>query len=113
MAQQPTVTVRKADDVSVIEIEGDVTAFAEEPIEQAYREVSEETAKVLLSFRDGDHINSAGIAILIDLVSESQRQDKTIRIVHPDAHFQKIFKMVGLTGYAGVFSSEEEGLEGF
>lgn len=113
MAQEPRVTVHNKEDVSVIAIEGNVTAFAEESIQQAYHEVVDTREKILLSFRDGDHINSAGIAILIDLVSDGNRKGKTIRIAHPDDHFQKIFKMVGLTEYAGVFAGEEEGLENF
>lgn len=113
MNQAPNVNVRKSDDVSVIAIEGDVTAFAEGPIDSAYQAVSENGAKILLSFRDGDHINSAGIAILIDLISKARTADRTIRIAHPDPHFHKIFKMVGLTSYADVFANEEEGLRDF
>ena len=113
MNQTPTVSVRKNDDVAVIAIAGDVTAFAEEPIDSAYREVSENGGKILLSFRNGDHINSAGIAILIDLISKAKKGEKSIRISHPDLHFHKIFKMVGLTSYASVHESEEEGLKGF
>jgi anti-sigma B factor antagonist len=113
MNQTPIVTAREVGDVSVLSIEGDVTAFAEGPIDRAYEGVVTDRTKILLSFRDGDHINSAGIAILIDLISRARQRERTIRISHPDAHFHKIFKMVGLTSYASVHANEEDGLKGF
>ncbi len=113
MAEQPNVTFRMANEVAVISIEGDVTSFAEEPVEKAYQSIGEGVRKVLLVFQEGDHINSAGIAILIDLVSQSRKCDQNVCIAHPDEHFHKIFKMVGLTKYVGVFASEAEGLASF
>jgi anti-anti-sigma factor len=113
MAQQPRVALRQTGEVSVIEIAGDVTAFAGGPIKAAYQAAAQQGKKVLLSFRAGDHINSAGIAILIDLVAESRNRGQGLRIAHPDAHFHKIFELVGLTGYVEVFASEAEGLAGF
>ena len=114
MIQQPIVTVRDVNNVSVMDLKGDVTSLSEEPIKQAYLEVSKKGGgKILLVFQEEDDINSAGIAILIDIVLESQKKEEHIRIAHPSEHFRKIFALVALTDYVEIFSSEEKALDGF
>lgn len=101
-------------DVSVIGIKGDVTAVTGEAVEKAYREASASGAKkVLLVFDGENYINSGGIAILIGITAESRKKEQTVRMTGLSDHFQKIFKMVGLTKYAEVFPSEGAALDGF
>jgi anti-anti-sigma factor len=108
------VSISKRDDVSIINIKGDVTAITGEAIEDAYQEVSAEGAKkILLYFDKEDYINSGGIAFLIGIASESKKIEQKIRITGLSSHFQKIFNMVGLTKYTEIFPSEELALKDF
>ena len=60
------VSISHKDDVSILEIKGDVTAITGESIEEAYQRVSTDGAKKILLYFDKDgYINSGGIAILI------------------------------------------------
>jgi len=114
MSNDIEVSTRVKGEVSIIDIKGDVTSLTGEPIEDAYKEVSNAGAKkILLYFDKKGYINSGGIAILIGLVSESRKKEQVIRLTGLSDHFQKIFGMVGLTKYTEIFPSEEAALEKF
>jgi len=107
-----TVTTRQREGVAVVDLMGDVTTFAEEKINNAYREVTNQGARhVLLNFRQNDYINSAGIAILIGIVTEVNRNNQRLAFSGLSQHFQKIFRMVGLAQYADIYQSEDEAIE--
>ncbi len=108
------VSISQKDDVSILQIKGDVTAISGETIEEAYQKVSTDGAKKILLYFDADgYINSGGIAILIGIASESRKNEQRIRITGLSPHFQKIFNMVGLTKYTEIFQTEELALKGF
>lgn len=109
-----TVSTRDRDGVAIIDLVGDVTTFAEEKINQAYREVTNQGAHfVLLNFRQNDYINSAGIAILIGIVTEVNRNQQKLAVSGLSQHFQKIFRMVGLAQYAEIYQDEDEAVTAF
>lgn len=108
-----TVSTRERDGVAIIDLFGDVTTFAEEKINGAYREVTNKGARfVLLNFRQNDYINSAGIAILIGIVTEVNRNSQKLAVSGLSQHFQKIFRMVGLAQYAEIYQDEDDALAG-
>ena len=58
-------------------------------------------------------INSAGIAILIGIVTEVNRNHQKLAVSGLSQHFQKIFRMVGLAQYADIYQDEDEAIKGF
>ncbi len=109
-----SVSIRQRDGVAIIDLVGDVTTFAEEKINSAYNQVTAEGAKqILLNFRQNDYINSAGIAILIGVVTEVNRNGQKLAVSGLSQHFQKIFRMVGLAQYAEIYQDEDEAVRGF
>ena len=114
MNKEIQVSISQKDDVSILNIKGDVTAMSGETIEEAYSKVSTEGVKKILLYFDKDgYINSGGIAILIGVASESRKNEQRIRITGSSPHFQKIFNMVGLTKYTEIFQTEELALKDF
>ncbi len=111
MSDEIQVSVRWKNEAAVIDLVGDVTTFAEEAINQAYQSASSEGAvNIIFNFRENDYINSAGIAILIGVVTEARKRDQKLLMSGLSAHFQKIFRMVGLTQYADLYASVEDAL---
>ena len=112
---QTRVSTQTDDKVTVIRVEGNVSTDAEEPIENAYGEVcASEARHILLSFREEDYIDSAGIALIIHLASEARDRDQVLRIAQPSKHFQRVFTdIIGLDEYVDIFASEEEALKDF
>lgn len=109
------VSIRQRENVAIIDLVGDVTTFAEEKINSAYNQVTGNGAKrILLNFRQNDYINSAGIAILIGVVTEIERANQKLAISGLSQHFQKIFRMVGLVPrYAELYQDEDEAVRAF
>ena len=52
----------------------------------------------LLSFDEKSFINSTGLAVLMDLLLPLRDQGKQITLVHPKAHFRRVFEITGMAG---------------
>lgn len=98
--------------VTVMDIQGDVTAFSEPFLNEAYRNASDRGArKILLKFDSNAYINSGGIAVLIQVLAQTQKNDQLIGITGISDHFKKIFHMVGITKFAKIYDSLEDALQ--
>ena len=114
MSKDIQVSTSQKGDIAVISIKGDVTAVTGEVIGNAYQSGNVTNApKILLQFDKDCYINSGGLASLIDIASEGRKKEQKIHAYGLSDHFQKIFKMVGLTRCIPIFSSEEAALEDF
>jgi anti-anti-sigma factor len=111
MATQVQATVREAPPLTIIDLQGEVTTFAEKPVNNAYRQASELGAKhILLNFKDVEYINSAGIAAIIGVLTEARKVDQVLMITGLSTHYHKIFQIMGLSQYAPLVDSEEAAL---
>ncbi|HTP12782.1 MAG TPA: STAS domain-containing protein [Bacteroidota bacterium] len=98
--------------LGIISLSGDISGGTEEALRKAYETLGKGGAtKILFRFAQGCYINSAGIAIIILIVSESKKSRQKVGATGLSAHFQKIFEMIGLTDYIQVFQTEEEALK--
>ncbi len=103
------VSTRSEQGVTIIDLKGDVTTFADAKITDAYRTATTAGArKIVINFRRSDYINSAGIAILIRIVTEVNRAGQKLAMSGLNDHFQKIFRMVGLSQYANIYEDEQQ-----
>ena len=98
--------------VTIMDIQGDVTAFSEPFLNEAYRNASDRGAqKILLKFDNKAYINSGGIAVLIQVLAQTQKNEQLIGITGISDHFKKIFNMVGMTKFAKIYDSLEDALQ--
>jgi anti-anti-sigma factor len=111
MNHEIEINLEKQGDVTIFDIQGDVTAFAEPFFSEAYQKANEQdTSKILLKFYESAYINSGGIAVLIQLLAETKRNNQQISIIGLSGHFQKIFNMVGITKFAKIYNTMEEAI---
>ena len=109
MRRECKIEVRENDDIATIEILGDLTASAEKDMDAAYQKArGYDPKKILLKFDGKSRINSAGIAIVINLVLAGKEDESEVLITGVSKHFRKIFELVGLTKYTTIMESEEE-----
>lgn len=112
--QNIRVATRRSKDVGILDIGGDVTSTSEEILESAYEKVSSDDCKKIgLNFEGVSYINSAGMAIIIGILTSSRSRGQTLISWGLTAHFQKIFDMVGITKYMRHVNGEAEALESF
>jgi anti-sigma B factor antagonist len=113
MIQSNLVTsVRKPNpQVSIIDIRGDVTGFAESALMDAFSEASDASTKtILLNFNELEYMNSSGIGLLVTLLIRSQRQKQQLMAFGLNDHYQEIFSLTRLDEAIGIYESENEAL---
>jgi anti-anti-sigma factor len=111
MEEKNEITLEKQNSVTVFDVKGDITAHSEPYFIQAYKEANDQDSKkILFKFEDGAYINSGGIAVLIQILAETNRNQQDTGIIGLSDHFKKIFNMVGITKFARIYDSIEEGL---
>ena len=106
------ITLENVGDVTVFDIQGDVTIASEPFLKQAYKDANNQgTSKIILRFFEDAYINSGGIAVLIQLLAETKKHNQQIGITGLSEHFKKIFKMVGITKFATIYHTVEDAVE--
>lgn len=112
MDQENEIRIEEIGTVKLLRIKGDVTASSEPIFKESYdRLVQEDKEKIVLIFEENAYINSGGIAVLIQILAETKRNNQHIAITGLSNHFEKIFKMVGITRFAEIFKTLDEAIE--
>ena len=103
------VQVQRLDDKTVIvDLLGDVNAFAESSIAAAYNQITDQGFNnIIFNFQQGDIIATQGMAVLVNVVAQAYRRHQTLCMAIPDLHFRRIFSLIGVTQYAQVVDSLE------
>ena len=103
------MTVRPAGTgVSIIDIQGDVTAFAEDVLMQAYSEASPPgTRTIILNFTGLEYMNSSGIGLLVTLLIRLNRQKQRMFAYGLSDHYQHIFELTRLSEAIETFDTEQ------
>jgi anti-sigma B factor antagonist len=98
-------------DVCVLRYEGDIASTSKDAVLGTYQALPKETNKIiLLDFSKVDYINSSGIALVIQLLIEASNAGQKVYAFGLSPHFTKVFTMVGITKYAGLFPGQAEAL---
>ncbi len=107
---QVTMDVRKVNDkVSVIDIKGELTAFAEGVLMQAYNQASDGRVRaIVLNFEGLEYMNSSGIGLLVTLLIRVNREKQRLLTYGLSEHYQNIFQITRLDDAIGIYDSEEE-----
>lgn len=104
--------VRKANaTTSIIDVQGDLTAAAEQSLMDAYNEASTDGARrIVLNFSGLEYMNSSGIGLLVTLMIRVNRQKQRLLTYGLSDHYQHIFELTRLNEAIGVHNSEAEAL---
>jgi anti-anti-sigma factor len=100
--------------VTVLRFEGDIASTSKDAVLGAYQALPKNDVKrVLLDFTKVDYINSSGIALIIQLLIEAANSGQKVCAFGLSPHFVKVFTMVGITKYAGLFPTQTEALAAY
>jgi anti-anti-sigma factor len=112
MQQANEIKLEKHGEVTILNIQGDITASSEAFLNEAYKDANDQGArKILLKFDKDTYINSGGIALLILILAHTKRNNQQVGITGISDHFKKIFNMVGITKFAKIHDTVENALE--
>ena len=94
--------------ITLLDIKGDITSFSEPFLTKAYENTVDQGASHILLKLDPDaYINSGGIAVLIQILSQTQDNNQKIAITGVSRHYKKVLTMVGLTKFASLHDTVE------
>ena len=108
-----TIGVRKVSaTTAILDIQGEVTGFAEDVLMNAYTEASGQGAHIIaLNFSSLDYMNSSGIGLLVTLLVRVQRQKQLLRAFGLSEHYQQIFELTRLNEAIGIYTTEAAAVE--
>ena len=110
--QEPGVTVHIRyvnPAVSIIDIEGDVTAFAETVLTNAYTAASTHSTKtIILNFTGLEYMNSSGIGLLVTLLIRMNRHHQRLFAYGLSDHYKHIFELTRLNEAISIYETEAE-----
>lgn len=105
-----TMSVRKAGQNSaIIDIHGEINAFAESVLMEAYTQATNEGAhNLILNFSGLDYMNSSGIGLLVTLLIRANRQKQRLMACGLSEHYQQIFELTRLNEAIVIYPGEKE-----
>ncbi|GAB6059180.1 STAS domain-containing protein [Desulfonatronum parangueonense] len=96
-------------ELACIDIRGNVNAASEPLLLETYGQISEgNLRKILFRFSENASINGAGIAVLIQLLTECKNRGQAVIMTGLAENFRKVFEMVGVTKLARIMIDESE-----
>lgn len=105
------MTVRNVDGAaSIIDIQGEVTGFAENALMDAYTQASAGASVIALNFNKLDYMNSSGIGLLVTLLIRAQRQNQRLVAFGLSDHYRQIFELTRLDDAIAIYTNEQNAL---
>jgi anti-sigma B factor antagonist len=96
---------------SIIDIQGDVTAFAEGVLNEAFSQASANGVRaVMLNFSELEYMNSSGIGLLVTMLIRAKRQGQKLLAYGLNQHYRHIFELTRLNEAISVYDSEAKAL---
>jgi len=97
--------------VTALRFEGDIASTSKDAVLGSFQSLPKDSAKlVLLDFSKVDYINSSGIALVIQILIEASNSGQKVNTFGLSAHFTKVFTIVGIARYAGIFPNQADAL---
>lgn len=111
-AKIETAVRQVGDGISVVDISGEITSFAEGPLMDAYTQATTHQAQAIaLNFNGLDYMNSSGIGLLVTLLIRAQRQKQQLLAFGLDDHYRQIFELTRLNEAIQIFPDESAAVE--
>jgi anti-sigma B factor antagonist len=103
--------VRHQPRVAVVDLQGEINAFAEDVLNSAYADAeSREADLILLNFSKVDYINSTGIALIVSLLARARKSKRRLLACGLSQHYVEIFQITRLVDFMQVFPDEVSAL---
>ncbi|MFC1849207.1 STAS domain-containing protein [candidate division CSSED10-310 bacterium] len=95
----------------VLFLDGEITNLCEKSVFAAYDEaIQADVATIILDFEKVRYINSAGIAVFINLLKKVRQKQQNLFIANLSDYFRKIFTMIGLTRYSKCYQTLDQAI---
>lgn len=108
-SDEKEISWAQEDGMACIDVRGNVNAASEALLVETYGQISAKNIpRILFRFNENASINGAGIAVLIQLLTESKQRNQAVILTGLAENFCKVFEMVGVTKLARIVPDEAE-----
>jgi len=106
------IAVRKpADKISVLDVQGDITGYAEEPLMASYNTASSSGADtIVLNLIGLEALDSFGVGLLIALLVRTRHQKQRLLAYGLSESHREIFELTHLSEAVDIHADEAEAL---
>lgn len=110
---QVKMNVRKAGNkAAIIDVEGELAAFAEGVLMDSYNQASADGARVIiLNFEGLEYMNSSGIGLLVTLLIRINREKQRLLTYGLSEHYRSIFQITRLDDAIAIYEAEDEAVK--
>lgn len=107
-----TMQVRPVSDTaSIVDIQGEITSFAENVLMDAYNQATGNGANtIVLNFEDLEYMNSGGIGLLVTMLIRANRQEQNLLAYGLSDHYKQIFELTRLNEAIQIYPSEADAI---
>ncbi len=112
MKSQPfEAAVRLEQGSATIDLQGEINAFAEAALNQAYHEAdAQDPTTIVLNFTEVSYINSTGIALIVGLLAQARKNHRRLVVFGLSDHYIEIFKITRLSDFMDIYTDETSAL---
>lgn len=104
--------VRHLPGIAIIELHGEINAFADQALTAAYGEAcTQNPGTLLLDFSGVDYINSTGIALIVSLMAKTQQSNCRLIACGLSDHYLEIFTITRLSDFMKIYPDEATALK--
>jgi len=113
MTEPFDVIVRPQPNLVIIDLYGEINAFADLQLSEAYTQAEEyKTPTIILNFSKVSYINSTGIALIVGLLGRARKTAQRLVVYGLSDHYAQIFRITRLAEYMKVYPDEASALAG-
>lgn len=95
----------------IIDLHGEINAFAETALNQAYLQAENDSpAGILLNFQNVSYINSTGIALIVGLMALARKNHRQLTVYGLSDHYVEIFQITRLVDFLALYPDEASAL---
>ncbi|EFH81882.1 STAS domain-containing protein [Ktedonobacter racemifer] len=96
----------------IIDIQGELNAFAEGILMEMYNTVSAPNIRaIILNFSEMEYMNSSGIGLIVTLLIRANRQKQQLFGYGLSEHYQNIFQLTRLNDSIQLYANENEAIK--
>jgi anti-anti-sigma factor len=103
--------IRNQPGLAVIDLTGEINAFAEEGLNAAYLQAEElDPGTVVINFKEVSYINSTGIALIVGLLAKARQAHRRMVVFGLSDHYVEIFQITRLADFMAIYPDEASAL---
>lgn len=107
------VSIRYRDDKVILDLYGEINAFADQALTGAYAEAEAHGSEtIVLNFENVEYINSTGIALIVEMLAQARKNKKNLVVFGLSDHYKEVFELTRLADFMTIYESEDNALSG-